>query len=61
MKYLIIAAVLALADCASIPPPREVPPRELAELSPLECSTIGFTLGLLVIGVVWNFMPARAP
>jgi len=58
MRYLPLAAILALADCASTPPPREAPRKEVRE-SQWEAATFGFTLGLLVVGIAWNFMPSE--
>lgn len=52
MKYLILA--LALTACASAPP-REAPRK--VDHTPVEAAVFGFTIGLLVFGMAWNFMP----
>lgn len=55
MRYLLLFALL-LTACAVVPPSPQAPPPRPPELSPWEGMTFGFTLGLLVMGVWWNFM-----
>ena len=54
MRYITTLIALALAGCASTPPPRAAKP--VAQESLWEDAALGATLGLLVMGVAWNFM-----
>ena len=61
MKPAIALAALLLIGCASTPPTRAQQRAEAAEEPLWKHAAFGFGLGLLVMGVLWNFTDDPPP